>query len=55
MPKSKVVTARIPLELYQKIKPLNIKITEVFRDSLMMAVEDAEALKIQQEIRNQTK
>jgi hypothetical protein len=44
------MTARIPLDLYQKIKPLNINITEVFRNSLIKAVEEAEALKIQQEI-----
>jgi hypothetical protein len=50
MTKSKVVTARIPLELYQKIKPLNINITEEFRNSLIKAVEEAEALKIQREI-----
>lgn len=50
MPKSKIVTARIPLELKQKIDSLNINITEVVRVSLIKAVEDAEALKIQREI-----
>jgi len=50
MPKSKIVTARIPLELKQKIDSLNINITEVFRNSLIKAVEDAEALTIQREI-----
>jgi hypothetical protein len=42
------VTARIPFELKQKIESLNINITKVFRDSLIKAVEEAEALKIQQ-------
>ncbi len=50
MPKSKIVTARIPLELKQKIDSLNINITEVIRGSLINAVDDAEALKIQREI-----
>jgi hypothetical protein len=49
MVKSKVVTARISLELKQKIDSLNINTTEVFRESLMKAVEDAEVLKIQQD------
>lgn len=50
MPKSKVVTARIPHELKQKIDSLNINITEVFRGSLIKAVEEAETLNKQQEI-----
>ena len=50
MPKSKVVAARIPPELKQKIDSLNINITEVIRDSLIKAVEEAEALNKQREI-----
>ena len=50
MPKSKIVTARISPELKQKIDLLNINITEVFRDSLIKAVEKAEASNTLQEI-----
>ena len=38
------------MELKHKVDFLNINITEVFRDSLMKAIEDAEATKIQLEI-----
>lgn len=50
MTKSKVVTARIPSELKQKIDSLNINITEVFRGSLIKAVKKAEALNKQRDI-----
>ena len=49
MPKSKVVTARIPEEIKLKIQSLNINVTEVIRKSLIKAVKKAER-KMQQDI-----
>ena len=42
--KSAIVTARIPVELKEKIKYLDINVTEVIREALMNAVEKKEII-----------
>ena len=43
MTKSQVITARIPQDLYKKVKYLEINVTEVVRHSLNEAVIEREA------------